>query len=760
MTSFPPTARDGAGRTTPGQMWLALVLIAAAAAYVIQERTILGLLPAYDLYAYFYPKVLYALDSLGDGGKGLLWNPYQNCGQPFFAVSQTGLLYPPYALFLILDPAWALRGVLFVHLVLGGVGAYLLGRELGAGRGAALVGALTFEMGGAMLQLTISSPTHCAPYAWLPMAMWCCERLLRVPALDRALALAAVLAVMLLPGMPQTVFFAYQLIALRVLWELVTRPLPSRGRLLAWVLFAMVLPVALAAVQLFPELEVARESIRSGSLTAREISPYRHTQLRALLAAIARRSVEQPFLLVPCLIGVATFFDARLRRRGSYYAIAGALAVTLAMGSGSPLYDLYSHLPGARLFRQPGRFLWIASFCLSPLTALGSESLAAAKRSLAWPRKAAALGALLVPLLLLRALTPDGFLPSEWLAALAVLLVAAIGLSRQRRAAWLPLLLLAALLLQLHQPRPFGTMFLYPTTAPNYGAHAELFDALRARVEPTSRLYLVAPHAWKNAFTFIDKTASVLRVPAVFDYEPLVAQRYAELQVRMLSGRSMLSRNDAIYSAPRLSPNLNRRLLNLTGARYLVVAPPYASDAERLDPPLRKIEIPGELAVFENPQAFPRAFFVPKVVVVSKPPQLLERLAAGDDDLRQVALLEREPPSGFAGAAGTGESAAVRWQRSDPEEIAIEVDAPSRGFLVLTDQYFPGWDATVNDRPASIQRADHAFRLVELPAGHSRVEFRYRPRSLLYGAVTSALAALAAAAALLRAARRRASSAR
>ena len=53
----------------------------------------------------------------------------------------------------------------------------------------------------------------------------------------------------------------------------------------------------------------------------------------------------------------------------------------------------------------------------------------------------------------------------------------------------------------------------------------------------------------------------------------------------------------------------------------------------------------------------------------------------------------------------------------------------------------------MNGEPAPIRRADFAFRVVPVPAGTSEVEFRYRPRSLVWGALVSSATAAALAAA-------------
>jgi len=44
----------------------------------------------------------------------------------------------------------------------------------------------------------------------------------------------------------------------------------------------------------------------------------------------------------------------------------------------------------------------------------------------------------------------------------------------------------------------------------------------------------------------------------------------------------------------------------------------------------------------------------------------------------------------------------------------------------------------VNGAPAPILRANYLFRLVEVPAGESTVEFRYTPASVRVGAAISA----------------------
>src|SRR5206468_4875008 len=126
-----------------GRRALAILVFAVAAAYVVLvELHRPALFPAFDVYIYFIPNKLHAVYSMWHGGKGLLWNPYQACGEPFFANPAMGLLYPPHLLFLVLEPNAAVHAVLIVNLVIGALGMLLLARASGLGALAALTGAL------------------------------------------------------------------------------------------------------------------------------------------------------------------------------------------------------------------------------------------------------------------------------------------------------------------------------------------------------------------------------------------------------------------------------------------------------------------------------------------------------------------------------------------------------------------------------------------------------------------------------------------
>ena len=85
--------------------------------------------------------------------------------------------------------------------------------------------------------------------------------------------------------------------------------------------------------------------------------------------------------------------------------------------------------------------------------------------------------------------------------------------------------------------------------------------------------------------------------------------------------------------------------------------------------------------------------------------------------------------------AGTALSAALS-PRALGERTHRPAGIPNIVF-VLTDQWYPGWEATVDDTPVEVLRADTVFRAVCVPEGQHTVTFRYRPASLRRGALIS-----------------------
>jgi uncharacterized membrane protein YfhO len=69
-----------------------------------------------------------------------------------------------------------------------------------------------------------------------------------------------------------------------------------------------------------------------------------------------------------------------------------------------------------------------------------------------------------------------------------------------------------------------------------------------------------------------------------------------------------------------------------------------------------------------------------------------------------------------------------------PNRIELDCASDSNTYLVLSELFYPGWQAYIDGNKAQILRADYLLRAVPLPAGKHNVVFVYRPKSFLIGA--------------------------
>ena len=113
-----------------------------------------------------------------------------------------------------------------------------------------------------------------------------------------------------------------------------------------------------------------------------------------------------------------------------------------------------------------------------------------------------------------------------------------------------------------------------------------------------------------------------------------------------------------------------------------------------------------------------------------------------DPTEKLVRLSAADTPPGLIRNGYPSDKDKATFLLYEPERVMIETHLESPGWLLLTDTYYPGWQATVNGQPVDIFQANVLFRAVPVPAGDHLVEFEFRPRSLQWGAAITGLAVL------------------
>jgi hypothetical protein len=183
--------------------------------------------------------------------------------------------------------------------------------------------------------------------------------------------------------------------------------------------------------------------------------------------------------------------------------------------------------------------------------------------------------------------------------------------------------------------------------------------------------------------------------------------------------------------------NIASPMLDIINVKYIVYATAQyqqerASMGSRFVPVYTSPD--SSEVVVENRQVLPKGWLVPSVVLVNEPRQALAIMQSPNFTPQNLAVVEKaapvalDPPGITAPAAGD-----VSLQQYDAELIKFKANVARNALLVTGEKYANGWNATVDGKPAEIQRVDYVLRGVYLTPGVHEVSFVFDPMSFKLG---------------------------
>lgn len=681
-----------------------------------------------DLANYYYPIADLVGRRLAQGELPL-WNPASCSGVPLLATLQPAVLYPPTWLAAVAPTADALFASLWLQVLLAGVLAASALRAGGLRPAAAGLGGVFYVH--ACLLGNLAWPPSVGAMAWLPALWLCVEKLVTAPRLRWWVLLAASTGMQLLAGFPQYVVYGFYWLVPYAVVRLVeqrtesgdpARVLARRG---AWMLLAVVLGVGLAAAQLLPTAELAGESARGRALTPDEVhylDSGTFPAKRVLANALDPRPKNPTFDLVAGTgyLGIASLLALAValvrpdRWRSSLYLLAaGALALLLSdgfLGAGSALFAVYHELPTGGLFRTPERLRFISMICLVILASRGLDRLL---RQPPEPRRWALTGVLVSVAIAVTLLGAPG---AGWRAALSLALAVALLFSSARvvrttcAALWVGFVCADLWL----ATAPAGVLHAYPVEVSEEFRAA--FRKARITPEQLAELKALPGHVRVEPVRFFPFHAAgdAHGLHRSSCYEPLAPGQWRELHQVLMPDSPI--KGAVANPDPRTSP-----------AFYDVASVARTVRARK-----------GKAFVVPNLDALPRAYLVESATRASRQ-ESFEHIRDQSFDFRRGVLLEDVDEEGPVEARGVGDLPIARVSRYEPERVEIEVAPERSAWLVLTDTFYPGWEAEVDGVSVPVHRANGLYRAVRLEAGARRVVFTYRPTSWRAGLGVSLL---------------------
>jgi hypothetical protein len=704
-------------------------------------------------------------------GQGVpLWNPYLFGGLPYVAAMHGDIFYPTALLRLIVPTDVAMTWSLIIHVLLAGLFTFGFLRAVGMSFLGALVGGVAYMLAGNVAGLV--SPGHDGKLfvsALLPLVLLLLHRCVREgrPWAWGALAFTITLAV--LTPHPQLLQYLLLTAGAYTLFVGFSRPdgadaLSTRLAFQRLGLAAIAVAIGLlgGAIQFLPLFEYTPWSPRAGgagwehaiqfSMPPEELFNLYLPQFSGILDQYWGQNgihLHSEYVGASVLVLASLAFVGKptgAHRRLLWFWTGALVVATLwALGGFTPFYRLvYAIVPGTKFFRAPSTMLYVVSFCVAVLAALGADRAlvrpeARPRALLGWLGAAltiailATSGALtnvattLVPTHLVERVEAGAaaLIVGAWRSFLAVVAVAAVllavwrGRLSTRRAGWA---LVVVITLDLWSVERLYWRFLPPARV--LYKSDPVVDYLKRMPQPGR----VVPHALGPLVSdrrdpFLgggDGRATgfmIHRIRSLVGYHGNELGRY----------RDLTGWNTQEWPGRIANANLRR----LTNARYF-----YTNTPEPPLPGMPRVAGPATNAagnivyLYEFAEDNPAAWVVP-VAIEAPDENVLATLLDPRFDVRRAALFDTAaavPVQPVPATLPPASDVRVHVTRYEPGYIALALDrpAPAGSALIVSETYYPGWVATADGRPAPTGRVQYVLTGVALPVGARSVELRFR----------------------------------
>ena len=694
------------------------LLLFASIVFFLRELLFFGKIfvsPDYglgDLTKGFIPLAYYLNEAL-KAGRIPLWLPEIFSGFPYVADGEGGFFYPLNLLLHYFFPfITALNIYTFLTFLIMGFSTFYFLRNLKLSKEAALVGSLSFIFAGGMVA-RITHLLFLNSVAFLPLNFFLTQKFFQKRNPLYLLLIGIFLSFQILNFSPPTTLVCFIGLGLFFLFKTLTNSSNSKELLtnLAALFFVFILAGALSAIQIVPTLEVISLSRRGGGIGEGEAKEFAFhlEELLYFLRPTPFGNFSQGTYQAPregfvffwennAYIGILGFIlgalailkiFARSQKMILFFAFLLLFSILLALGQFTS-YFFILRLPPFSFFRVPGRYLFLSMFSLSTLAAFGFENVTSRfsqKRSLLGILAAIFILADLFSFGLFYNPTYDG---QKWL-------------SPPQSAQF------------LKDDSSFFRVFDYGQYEAFFAVHEK--GGWRKDIEPYFNLREGLPPDFNIIF----------HIPSINGWVGF--ERKRDLAWQKLLNENILVNQKAWVIKPKSTAI---KLLRGQNVKYVVT--PFKIEGD--DFVLRK-EISFETGqasyyVFELKNPLPHAFLVHGVKTTSED-QTLSEFARPEFDPQKEVILE-ETVENLLDKTNR-DSDQVEIKEYLPEKVVIKTQSGSPTFLVLTDSYFPAWEAKIDGQPTKIYQADYLFRAVRLDSGEHRVEFEYKPNGLYLGAV-------------------------
>lgn len=698
-----------------------------------------------------------------------LWNPYNFGGLPLAAETQSAAFYPLhiFGLFLSQINVWtifSIAGFLFCFLF-----SYWYFLYLTKHTTASLFGAFTFAFNTFFIVWNQEVVTAIHSAMWLPLLMLSIDHLFEKIERKWFLILLTSSILSILAGYTQVSLYTFMAAGIYFAFRFFTTHLKIREKILrSLVIFsAFGLSIPLTLFQLMPLNEMYMLSSRTvvnmkDFLTGSLLPLYSSVQF--LMPEFFGNSgtwnhfgypsgtfYEHSFTVSTVAIFFALFslLIKDQRKEKLFFFLVGFIALVLSLDTPISRWIFTVNIP-ALSSSIANRILFIPPFAIAALSAYGVKHIFTRKeQTLIFPLfismtiLSVVFAVIIVSVILGK--TSGVMLPNSSLGWTTIVLRNSI-IPGFVLATTFVLVLIGAMV-KRSRIIVFGIIFLLGVFQIGY-----FFQKVIA-FSPGNFIY---PH--HPVFSYLKKEAGLDRVWGFEEariennfasqlgfyssdgYDSLAGRRFAQLlKSAETDGKwtDNLSRSDVGIQQANLDSFLKNpirlKLLNLNSIKYILYKP---AKKETKDDQIKKIDSPdfkllteiNGTQIYENIHAIPRVSLISHPKVIQNNQDIFNTLFSDSFDPAKEIIIENSPRK-----AVEDTTARAMIQTYSSNKVVVQTESKTPQYLLLTDAYYPGWNASIDGNSSSILRANFALRAVFVPEGKHIVEFHYFPNSFRYG---------------------------
>jgi hypothetical protein len=739
--------------------------------------------PSSDQYIAGYAFREFAASTLKATGHFPLWNPYLFGGMPYVAAMHGDIFYPTFLLRMFLPTDVAMTWGYIIHFFLAGVFTYGFLRAIGYGFYGSLIGGIAYMMSGQIASYV--SPGHDGKLfvsALFPLALWILHRGIREGRKWSWGAFALIMGLCTLAPHPQLLQYtllasgAYALFLAFASADGVSLPRATAIRRLGAALLSVVVGLAIGAVQFLPVREYVSWSPRAGGLPGyqtatsyawppEELFNAYLPQFSGMLENYWGRNIihlHSDYIgAVVLVLAGAAFIGLRSdprRKEILFWSFTLLVTVLWSLGSATPFYHIpYAIVPGTKFFRAPATIFFIGTLAIAVLACAGAERFlqgrVGRKYLFGW-----LIGAGLIALFATTGgltnvaetfagdqrvdavLANSGALiAGAWRSFAFVALIVALGFAMfrgqvsARAAAWA---LAALMAVDLWTVERIYWMFSPPANV--IYATDPIVDVLKSEPQPVRVLALDLKRTGPRDVFLSGDALMTHRVRNVLGYHGNQLGRYQASP----GGPT----NDLVGANSQDNRLFSPNVLALTNTKYLLTNLPefpFLPNVTLVKGPV--IHAAGDTVyLYKFPNDHPYAWLTP-VAVKAPDDQVLATILNARFDVKLAALFDTsakvrvsEGVQSLPGALPITTS--VGHYEAGKVHLDLSAPAPQGASLVVSENYYPGWKASVNGKPAPVGRVDYTLIGVELPVGARSVDLDFTSPAYERGKVITWLA--------------------